>query len=325
MRFRPYKRKPRVRITVIVAAVSFSAVTAALLLAPRGTPAQVPAPTSPNLAVAPGAISSEAIPTAAMPPAATASVPIPAGTSARSTARWPILNGPHSRPNFTLRVPILMYHRVIDPALEGRSAPQLVVPPALFAAQMTTLRRAGWRTIDTATLAADVATGRRPPPRTFVISFDDGYADGYTEAFPILRRLHFVATYFIVTGRLGWSDELTVADVKALDAGGMEIGDHTVDHVDLNSLSDPRLHDEVFDSRLSILRTVSEPPVSFAYPFGVGDAAVASVVESAGFEMAVTNREGVRETWANRFHVPRLRVGPGTGPADLLQQMARYA
>ena len=158
-----------------------------------------------------------------------------------------------------------------------------------------------------------------------MISFDDGYADGYTEAFPILQRLDLVATYYIVTGRLGWADRLTVADVQALAAAGMEIGDHTVDHVDLTSLSGGRLNHEVVDARLAILQTLGELPVSFAYPFGDVNGRVAAAVESAGFEIAVTNREGVGETWTNRFAVPRLRVGPGTSPADLVRQLAPFA
>ena len=59
----------------------------------------------------------------------------------------------------------------------------------------TALWRAGWRTIDTTTLAADLAAGKRPPPRSFVISFDDGYVDGFTEAYPILAHLDLVEVW----------------------------------------------------------------------------------------------------------------------------------
>jgi peptidoglycan/xylan/chitin deacetylase (PgdA/CDA1 family) len=247
------------------------------------------------------------------------------GTSARAGAHWVVVGEAPARVRASLRVPILMYHRVVDPALAGRSLPQLVVPPRLFAAQMTTLWRAGWRTIDTATLAADLATGILPPPRTFVVSFDDGYADGFTEAYPILKHLGFVATYYVVTGRLGRPDQLTRDQLSEMAAAGMEIGDHTVDHVNLTALWGRTLRHEIDGARSAILRTVGEAPVSFAYPFGDMDARVVAAIASAGFEIAVTNREGIGETWANRFNVPRLRVGPATSPADLLGQMALFA
>ena len=189
---------------------------------------------------------------------------------------------------------------------------------------MAALSHAGWRTIDTATLAADLATGTQPPPRTFVVSFDDGYADGFTQAYPILKRLGFVATFYVVTGRLGRPDQLTRGELREMAAAGMEIGDHTVDHVDLALVSGRKLHHEIDDARNAILRAVGEEPVSFAYPFGDLNPRVVAAVASAGFEIAVTNREGVREMWADRFNVPRLRVGPGMSAIELLRQMERY-
>ena len=249
----------------------------------------------------------------------------PAETPAPAAAHWAAVNGSPGGVHPALRVPILMYHRVIDPAFAGRSLPELVVPPRLFLAQMTTLWNAGWRTIDTATLAADLATGTHPAPRSFVISFDDGYPDGFTQAYPILKHLGFVATYYVVTGRIGWSDQLTAEELTQMAAAGMEIGDHTVDHLDLAELSARDLRPEIDDARTAILRTVGEAPVSFAYPFGDLSPRVVAAVASAGFEIAVTNREGVRETWADRYDVPRLRVGPGTSPSGLLRQMARFA
>lgn len=259
------------------------------------------------------------------PPVTRSAPPATAGRSAPASAHWVTVNGSPVDAGSALGVPILMYHRIVDPASAGRSLPELVVPPRLFLAQMTTLWNAGWRTIDTATLAADLATGTRPPPRRFVISFDDGYVDGYTEAYPILKRLGFVATFYVVTGRLGRPDQLTPDELKEMAAAGMEIGDHTVDHVDLATLSDRRLRHEIVDARNAILRTVGEAPVSFAYPFGDVNPRVVAAVAAAGFEIAVTNREGIDETWANRFIVPRLRVGPGTSPDVLLGELSRSA
>jgi peptidoglycan/xylan/chitin deacetylase (PgdA/CDA1 family) len=249
---------------------------------------------------------------------------IPSRGSAPVFAHWPVVKASPGTVHLALHVPILMYHRVIESALAGRSLHELVVQPSLFAAQMAMLQRAGWRTIDTATLAADLAMGTPPPPKTFVVTFDDGYADGYTEAYPILRGLGFVATYFVVTGRLGRPDQLKPEDLQALAAAGMEIGDHTIDHVDLARLSGRELRHQVVGAQLSIARMVGELPVAFAYPFGdLNDRAI-TTVEAAGFGIAVTNREGVGEAWATRFAVPRRRVGPETTPRDLLRQMAPY-
>ena len=316
-----YQSRMRTRFRSVRLGIRTGMVVAVLGYCLGSTFVTMPGPPRPEAqAVAPAALSGSSLARPIVPP----DVPRPVDRPPPASAHWVVVSRSSRGTDATLRVPILMYHRVVDPALAGRSLSELVVPPRLFAAQMAALSHAGWRTIDTATLAADLATGTQPPPRTFVVSFDDGYADGFTQAYPILKRLGFVATFYVVTGRLGRPDQLTGDELRAMAAAGMEIGDHTVDHVDLALVSGRKLHHEIDDARKAILRAVGEEPVSFAYPFGDLNPRVVAAVASAGFEIAVTNREGVRETWADRFNVPRLRVGPRTSAVELLRQMERY-
>ncbi|MER3418962.1 MAG: hypothetical protein C4343_07760 [Chloroflexota bacterium] len=238
----------------------------------------------------------------------------------------PVIAGIRPPVGFVLHVPVLMYHRIVPVAEAGNSLPGLVVPPQLFAAQMAALAAAGWHTITAGDLAADLAAGRRPPPRTFVITFDDGYDDGFTYAYPILRAHGFVATYFVVAGRIGrTADALTPQQVQALAAAGMEIGDHTYDHIDLAAASPSVVRYEIVAAALRIQALVGRPPVSFAYPFGRYSAAVETAVREAGLQIAFTTVEGSWESWATRFDAPRLRVGPWTRPATLLALLSRYA
>jgi peptidoglycan/xylan/chitin deacetylase (PgdA/CDA1 family) len=76
------------------------------------------------------------------------------------------------------RVPILTYHR-ISTLPEGPVAyPNLWVPPDLFRQQLEALVADGWQAITMARLAADMAAGRPPIPRSFVITIDDGHRMG---------------------------------------------------------------------------------------------------------------------------------------------------
>ena len=77
--------------------------------------------------------------------------------------------------------------------------PHLVVPPTVFDAQMKILHDNGWRTITLAKLANDLDNSIAPPPKTFVVGFDDGYVDGYKNAWPILEKYGFVATFFVIS------------------------------------------------------------------------------------------------------------------------------
>lgn len=266
---------------------------------PAGTPAALPAagPT----ACAPG-------PDAACPPVP-APTPLPPATAA--VARF--------------HVPILEYHRVKPPAGETGYVASLIVPPDIFAAQMDALAADGWHTITMGELGDDLRRGVEPAPRSFVVTLDDGYEDGYTYAAPILRRDGFVATYFVVAGRIGTPDHLTVAELRSLLAAGNEIGNHTVSHLDLEAMDEAQLGGEIYGASALIASVVGVWPQSFAYPAGLTDPMVeASVAATPGIETAVIQGGSLPQTWANRLLLGRIRVGPGTYPSDLVARVDRY-
>ncbi len=262
-----------------------------------------------------------------------------------------------------LHVPILEYHRIVPPADAGNSLKGLVVPPATFAAQMNALAVAGWHTVTMATLANDLAAGIKPAAKTFVITIDDGWDDGYTYALPILEQHGFVATYFVIAGRIDAPQFLSSAHLRALVAAGNEIGDHTMTHFDLAGGSTSVRQYQVDAAAARIAQVTGRWPESLAYPFGGANsqavAAVAgcqelrsAVIESAPPVTAQTpivrqaTRPGLKpalnlaprpttasvpgrtpipsETWANRFTIQRIRVSPGTTPANLLGEFALY-
>jgi peptidoglycan/xylan/chitin deacetylase (PgdA/CDA1 family) len=221
-----------------------------------------------------------------------------------------------------------MYHRIIPPALAGASLHGLVVPPSLFAAQMDTLARAGWHTITAATLLRDLAAHVRPAPRTFVITFDDGYDDGYVYALPILKAHGFVATFYVIAGRIGNPpgpyEALTPQHVQALATAGMEIGNHTFNHVDLASASPLMRRYQVVAASARIQSLVGVAPTTLAYPYGAWNLAAAAQVRAAGIGIAFTTVEGAREAWATRYASPRVRVSPWITPAELLALVRRF-
>jgi peptidoglycan/xylan/chitin deacetylase (PgdA/CDA1 family) len=240
-------------------------------------------------------------------------------------ADWPAAARTTPDPWFTLHVPVLMYHRIVALADAGAALPGLVVDPAVFAQQMGLLASAGWRTITLATLQLDLATGRQLPPRTFVITIDDGHVDGLTNALPILRRFGFVATFFVVMGRIHESPYLNAADLRTLADAGMEIADHTMAHRDVARLHGAALDFQIGAAAAAIEQITGRAPTTFAYPAGEWSLEAVAVVQAHDLGMAVTTREGVLETWANRFLVPRLRISRSVTPGMLLRLLSGYA
>ena len=312
--------RPTALLAFVVAASVIVAGCAVGLLSP-----DTPSGSSPVVSSGPGALASDA-PGDSGAPEDNAD-PVPPSPSVPPFSPPPPLTPSAATAGLVLHVPILMYHRIIPPNLAGNSLPSLVVSPELFAAQMDALAAAGWHTITVAQLIADLAAGRRPAPQTFVITFDDGYDDGYSYALPILKTHHFVATYYVVAGRIGNApgpmQALTPDHLRALAAAGMEIGNHTFSHVALPHYHGRQLTFQIVGASAFIHGLVGSAPTTLAYPFGRFDAAVEAEVQAAGIGIGLTTVEGARETWATRYETPRVRVGPGTSPGGLLSLVSR--
>ena len=261
-----------------------------------------------------------AVPTAGASGSNVSPSPSPARTP---TAIWPLVAADAPGPpfGFAVRVPVLMYHRVAPADQVGRSLPNLVVSPDRFAAQLEALVAAGWRSITAAELAADLAAGVPSLPRTFVITFDDGRRDGYTEAFPILRRLGLVATFYVITSRIGAANSLTASELRGLASAGMEIGSHTMDHVRLVSTNPWAARLQLIRSAAKIKAVTGQRPTTFAYPFGGLDPLDEALVQETGYAMAFTEATGCRMSWPARLAAPRVRVSAGTLPQDLLHEL----
>jgi peptidoglycan/xylan/chitin deacetylase (PgdA/CDA1 family) len=260
----------------------------------------------------------------APPATAEPSAPVgPVALPAPSGSPWPPSTGQARSAVFD--VPILTYH-VIAPwdVARAYARPNLAIDPTLFDAQLKALHAAGWRTVTAAALADALALGAPPPPRTFVVTIDDGHSDGFTYALPILEHYGFVATFYVVAGRVGEPDNLSWTQIRSLIAAGMEIGNHTLGHRALAQLSAADVQTQVEGAQARFIAALGVAPTTFAYPFGSFDAAVVAAIELAGFRMAVTTARGAAESWNRRLEVPRIEIGPSFPPAEVLAKIAGF-
>jgi len=216
-------------------------------------------------------------------------------------------------------VPILMYHHVGEPP-PGADAIRLdlTVLPSQFEAQLAYLSEEGYQTIHLSDLVMHLQMGRRLPPKPIVITFDDGYHDVLTNAYPLLKEYGFVATFFIITqladeGREGY---LSWAEIKALHTAGMEIGSHTYTHPDLRGQPYDYVVWQVLGSKEAIEARTKEPARLFSYPSGRYDQQVVGVLKSTGYWGAVTTHQGAHQSSARTFELQRIRVRGSYNPRD---------
>jgi peptidoglycan/xylan/chitin deacetylase (PgdA/CDA1 family) len=243
--------------------------------------------------------------------------------AAQRAPAHPALTPPANPVPRTIRVPILMYHRVHAYATElTKSLPDLTVEPPVFAAEMTALRQAGYRSVTVAQLFGALFHGAPLPPKPVLISADDGYLDDLTQMLPVLQAHRMTAVFFIITGRFHEPGFLTAAQVRRLDAAGMDVGAHTRSHVDLPGIGAAALADQVAGSRHDLERLLGHPVAAFAYPAGRFDDASVAAVRQAGFALAVTTQPGEQESSTEPLLMPRVRVGRSMTPQGLLSCLA---
>jgi peptidoglycan/xylan/chitin deacetylase (PgdA/CDA1 family) len=212
---------------------------------------------------------------------------------------------------------ILMYHAIGGP---GEPPSCYVTPRRRFARQMAWLRWRRYRVVPLSELAACLREHRLPAPRTVAITFDDGYADNYEHAWPILRRYAFPATIFVVSqaagGRAGWTSDpalagrplLTHQQLADMNAGGVQIGAHTRRHVSLTEVPPTEQELEVRGSREDLEQRSGRTVRAFAYPFGDFHPELATLVSRCGFDVACGSRGGVNDPCTARFHLRRVEV-----------------
>ena len=226
---------------------------------------------------------------------------------------------------YSINVPILTYHYIrVNPDRNDRLGFALSVTPGDFAAQMEWLAQSGYQPITTEDLFAYLARVQGLPSKPVILTFDDGYADFYTTALPILRSHDFRAVAYVVSGFVGTSGYMTAAQVREADRSGIEIGSHTVNHVNLANLSAVAVRAQLVQSKVFLEQVVEHPVVSFCYPSGKYTAAVAWAVADAGFHDATTTRFGYSYTLADRYVWSRLRVSGGE-PLDQFAAAVRGA
>lgn len=213
------------------------------------------------------------------------------------------------------RVPILMYHYV-EYVQDKNDTKRIALntTPWTLENEIKTLVDAGY-TFMTHKELSDVLNGKtRLPPKPVVLTFDDGYRDFYTDAYPILKKYQAKATQYVISGFLGDRNHLLVNQLQEIANDGLvEIGAHTVYHVWLKGQAVKTMIDEVSQSKIALQKLIHQPVVSFAYPFGAFDQHALDVVRNLGFYSAVSTIPGVEQKREQRYFLYRLRPGGRTG------------
>lgn len=224
----------------------------------------------------------------------------------------------------TKRVPILMYHSISQHAT-GKFT-RFMVSPSLFADQVAYMQRNDYTSLTITQFVNACARRETLPDRLVILTFDDGFADFYDEALPVLKRHRFVATVYVssgfVNGTSRWLKRegesaramLSWDQLKEAVAYGIECGAHSHSHPQLDTLSSEAAKMEIKQSKLLLEQHLGQQVWSFAYPFGYYTASIKQQVKEAGYTSACAVRYARSDVTSDPFALARLIV---TGNTDV--------
>lgn len=216
-----------------------------------------------------------------------------------------------------MKIPILMYHMISSGGYSEGGAHRL--SPKRFMKQMQYLKNNRYTPITLGDVYRYYSKSLTAlPQKPVVITFDDGYADNYENAFPILQDFGFPATVFIVTGYVGktsaWEENRTRRtlpllgwrEITEMQKNGIGIGSHSVTHRKLSQLERKDMIREVDDSKKEIEDKLGVSVNYFAYPYGDVSEPVRERVREAGYETACSTAAGFNSADTNLFLLHRL-------------------
>ena len=214
--------------------------------------------------------------------------------------------------------PILMYHSIAN--IPGNS---LCLPPGQFEHQMELLHKEGYYTL-TPNEAYRVLTRQEVPVgkenKIVFITFDDGYENNYSSAYPILKKLSLHATIGMITDKINTPDMLSTNELKKLRKEKLvSIASHTVSHTELNT--EQQLV-EMANSRGLLNRSLKQNTILLIYPVGRYTPASPFIAQRAGYKFALTTKPGLANASQGLYELHRQRVIPNMSDESFNQLLS---
>ena len=232
-------------------------------------------------------------------------------------------------------ISILMYHSITDEDEAGvHPYYRTATAPPVFSAQMESLSHAGFSVI-----GLEEAIRRCSQPKStkssVVITFDDGFRNFYTNAFPVLNRYGFTATMFLPTAYIGEShlsfkgkECLSWTEVRELQKYGISFGSHTVTHPQLHDCDAASIKQEIVGSKQTIEQKLGCAVQSFSYPYAFPETddsfkkMLRHELRQAGYENGVCTTVGRPGRTSDPFFLKRLPVNSDDDPQLFLAKLA---
>ncbi|GFH41851.1 deacetylase [Lactococcus hodotermopsidis] len=214
-----------------------------------------------------------------------------------------------------IEFPILMYHHIAD-VVDGNT---LFVPADEFEMEMMALKNAGYYTLTPEEAYRVLTTNEKPAEKIVWVTFDDGYKNAYDTAMPILSRLEMTGSFFIITGMRDDEDKMPDEMLLKMKQNSLiSLESHTVNHPDLEYLTNDQADSELRDSKQELDRLLKQKTSVICYPAGRYNNETAELAENAGYKLGLTTNPGLASSRNGLFALNRVRVAYGHSEATFM-------
>jgi len=210
-------------------------------------------------------------------------------------------------------VPVLYYH-LIDDHLYGPYT-SMFVSPKDFDRQMGYLKSNNYTVIP---LAEIENAGQYTKP--VIITFDDGYEDNFTNAYPILKKYNFPATVFLISSFIGKPGYLNRDEIVKME-DLVSFQGHTVTHRSLNTLSAGVQNYELSESKQVIETLTGKKVFALAYPNGDYDQQTIEIAKRYYSYAFLKLPGGIYHTGDDPYRIERVNIPRGLNLAGFIKKI----
>ena len=200
-------------------------------------------------------------------------------------------------------IPVIYYHSV-----NKNADNEVTITPDMLEEQLNYINDNHYITITIEELYDHIQKNEPIPEKSILITFDDGYMNNYTEAFPILKNLNMKATIFCIGNSLDGSYYLSEEAIKEMSDYGIDIQSHTVNHLHLDTLSYDEQLLELKNSKEILEKITGKEIISIAYPFGDYNEDTIKAAKNSGYKLAFTTNLGLSDRDDNIYELDRIYI-----------------
>lgn len=212
------------------------------------------------------------------------------------------------RPEYIRRntIPILMYHEIDILPKDGPTG--LYVSQQNLQNQLDALKEEGYHTITMDQLYDHWENNVPIPSKPIVLSFDDGYGSHYNFASVELSKRGMTGTFYIISSQVDVDQIRTAKRLKEMYEEGMEIGSHTVTHIDARYSSNRKIAEEYKESKEFLEKVIGSEISHFCYPIGAATSYAKEVLKELGYKTAVKTAFGKANQSQGLYDLRRIRI-----------------